>query len=493
MSNLTSRLLYEQPPPVLAAPSSRSLLGLPQTFPLDQTVYQQSRHKTSPQHKKHHTGRRKLRELRDKLYRSRLRLKERRGELREERAAAGEIEAQLADLLRRAWQEGSLPEKARYEQLYNQLQDARDEITGLEYDYEQEENEHEVMEAELEKDEEEQDGESDAGPFESNTNETRSQSGEDSAAPKSSRESSPPSTNFSNIRRAQRDAILKQYQSRLGDGNIMWERLQDTLRAYSRSIKVYYARKAVSGADMTTELHRVHESQDLCLKVKSDLELIRGEIPTLEQQAREAGVEISLPFWVSNEQSIPPSQPVSVQIITPFAVTQQGDSARTYVQSKASSAEARVDIWILQSLEESALEHVRHKATLQALWRDTVDDETWARFLLQYWRGDGIGEDTGQLQRKKGSSLLAANKERWAILSHYEIFVTPPALKAVRDFDLKFQAFANPPTKPRGYTVSSATRRLISYKEINQRYAPYKDGLLDMDVLSVYECRSNAI
>ncbi|MCJ1244518.1 hypothetical protein MMC30_001716 [Trapelia coarctata] len=492
MSNLTSRSLYEQPPPVLTAPPSRSLLGLPQTLPPNRIIYQQSRHHTSPQQTKQHTGRNKLRELRDKLYRSRLRLKERRSELREERATAGEIEAQLADLLRRAWQEGSLPEKARYEQLYNQLQNARDEITGLEYDYEQEENEHEVMEAELEKDEEQQDGESDAGPFESNTNETRSQSGEDSAAPKSSRESSPPSTAFSNVRRAQRDAILKQYQSRLGDGNIMWERLQDMLQAYSRSIKVYYARKAVSGVDITPELQKVHESQDLCLKAKSDLELIRGEIQTLEQQAREASMEVSPPFWISNEQSIPPSQPASVMITTPLAVTQQGGSAMTYVQNNASAAEARVDIWILESLEESVLEHVRHKATLQALWRDTMDDETWARFLLLYWRADEVGEDTGQGQRKKRSSSVAANTDRWAILSHFEIFVTPTAVKAVRDFDVKFQAFANPPTKPRGYTVSSATHRLILQSD-RQRFAPYKDGLLDMDILSVYECRSNAI
>ena len=492
MSMWKFRSSYEEPPAItLTAPSSTSFVGLPQPLSPDRALQQRPQQHKSSHQKKQHTTRAKLRELRDKIYRSRLRLKEKRSELREGRATASEIDVQLTDLLRRAWQQGSLPEKESYEQLYNQLQESRDEINALEYEYDQEEDEHETMEAELEEEEEQEDEESQTdGPFENNTEGTRSQSGDDSAVRQISGNSSPPSTTSSIARNnAQQHAILKQYQSRVGDGNIMWERLQDMLQAYSQSIKVYHAQKAVNENGVGVELRKVHELQDLCLKAKADLKVIGNEIETLAAQATEAELGVLMPFWVGNEQSVPQ---LRSNVTTSLAITRESDNAMTYVRENASSMEARVDIWILQSLESSMIEHARHKATLQGFCKGTLDDETWARFLLRCWRGDKGGNNTGQGPPKKDSSSVATNTERWAILSHFEILVASPAVKAVRDFDRKFQAFGDPPRKHRGYTVSSAKYRLIPYKEIKERFSPYKDGLLELDILSLYESRSNA-
>jgi len=492
MSMWNIRPPYEEPPAItLTAPSSTSFRGLPQPLSPDRALQKRRQQQVGSRPNKQHTTRGNLRELRDRIYRSRLRLKEKRSELREERATAGEIDVQLTDLLRRAWQQGSLPEKDRYEQLYNQLQESRDEINALEYEYDLEEDEHELMEAELEEKEEQEDEESQTeGPLENNTEGTRSLSGDDSAVRQTTRNSSPPSTTYSVARNnAQQDATLKQYQSRVGDGNIMWERLQDLLQAYSHSIKVYQAQKAVNDNNVAVELRKVHELQDLCLKAKADLEVIGNEIQTLASRATEAELGVSMPFWVGNEQSVPQ---LRSNVTTSLAITRESHNAMTYVRENASAMEARVDIWILQSLESSMIEHARHKATLQGFRKGTLDDETWARFLLRCWRGDKGDNNTGEGQRKKHSSSMTANTERWAILSHFELLVTSAAVKAVRDFDRKFQAFEDPQTKHRGYTLSSATYRLVPYKAIKERFSPYKDGLLEMDILSLYESRSNA-
>ena len=93
--------------------------------------------------------RRKLVALRDSLYRRRLTLKEKRNEIREERSYLDGLEAQLLGSISRSLSLGAALERSLIQDLHTEIIAKKDEIGGLQYEYDQAEEDYDTAEAVL--------------------------------------------------------------------------------------------------------------------------------------------------------------------------------------------------------------------------------------------------------------------------------------------------------------------------------------------------------
>ena len=394
-------------------------------------------------------------ELREKLYLSRLQLKERRNQLREERAMASDIDARFVSLLRTTYQNGSIPEKGSLEQLYEELQNARDKLGILEYEYDQAEEEHDILEAEL--DEVEESG--------TQSDDTKEQAGDVIGGHDGQRWLYSPLPISKATSAIPNISVLEEYQSRLGDGNILWERLEDKLHAYDRSIQVHHARTNHSEEPTEVDLQHIHNLEDACNTARLELEEIEKEVKALGARATEAGFVISLPFWANNQEPGSPSYPISTEEQTishkttrqsdgalPFwannqepgspsypistkeqtishTITRQSDGALPSLGRSVYSVSARINVWLLHRLESSRLEQVRHKAILETTWNVFLEKESWAVSLLTWWRTDEFDDE---------STVMADND--LSIQAHLEILATPTVKRAMDNYNRHFPA-----------------------------------------------------
>ena len=93
--------------------------------------------------------RRKLIALRESLYRRRLTLKEKRNEIREERSYLDELEAKLLGSINRSLNLGAALEQPLIPDLYTEIIAKKDELGGLQYEYDQAEEDYDAAEAVL--------------------------------------------------------------------------------------------------------------------------------------------------------------------------------------------------------------------------------------------------------------------------------------------------------------------------------------------------------
>lgn len=391
----------------------------------------------------------KATQLHKKLYLSRLELKELRNQLRHERARASDIHAQFAALLRISWQQGSLPEKGSFERLHDELQKIRDKLGVLEFDYDQKEDEYDVLEAELDEIKE-----SGIQP-----NGRRSEASDDILGEYGQREPfHPPTTSSQATNTVPNASILEEYQSRLGDGNILWERLEDKLQAYDRIVKLHHTKSARSEEFTQAELQNIKDLEDGCKKAKLDLKELEKEIKSLGAQAMEAGFEISMPFWASSSEPVTQSNLISgMEQTTSPTVNHQSYGALPSLGRSVYSIRARINIWLLHILADSRLEQVRQEATLEAEGYGVWDRKSWTVSLLKWRRTGELDEDTtGRSKDQATFSTLIADGDYW-IPAHLEILLTTSSIsRAVEYFHRQFPASKDLPSE---VTLSEAAER----------------------------------
>ncbi|MCJ1318705.1 hypothetical protein MMC15_004035 [Xylographa vitiligo] len=380
---------------------------------------------------------------------------------------SSEIHAKLAGLLQTSWQQGRLPDKPEFEEVYQELQVNRDELGVLQFEYDHAEEEHEILEAKLDLEEEQL--------VERQTDESTIDISDRPNVQRTSKSSSSESTaSFISESTFLRNNLLEQYQSRVGDGNITWERLQDMIQLSEDKKRLYQAKQTANSERGSIILNDIREIVSACSKVKADLKVIADDVKGLGGRAEMAGVQITSPIWLNTHRIVLHSHSASMKLpdVSP-SPTQRSNNAVPNLWRNIYSVQSRINKWFLHRLESSGLERLRHKDTLQALQGNATNQTTWAISLLKCWESDELEED---FQSDPRTVRERRTLEGWALITHLEILISSAATKAVHDFDIQF-ASEVPLSSPERHSV--------------QRHStPYNMDTFDFDILSVYESRS---
>ncbi|MCJ1315299.1 hypothetical protein MMC15_000616 [Xylographa vitiligo] len=436
--------------------------------------------------RKSRTPQKKATELRLAAFQGRLRLREKRNELREERSVLAEVDARFVSFIRDAEAQDKQVERLGLEKIYQELLLTRDNYGSLQYEYDQAEDEFEALEAELDEAEllfdeaqESLPGTSDDGIV------MRSFAG---PAFLSSRAS------LSSRNGELGEGIIERYQSRVGDANIARERLEDIwYDARVKKIEAVHNEKPRLSRDLIGPTSSIsnegayHSVQDLkaaYLAAFKDFQNIREDVVNMCNEAREAGLDIVAPVWPWMPSSVLDSDAgIKDSRASSPAPTHQSDSALPSLRQRFGLARARVNKWILERLQGSTIEHTRHKTELQAELQDlqhySMTDESWARFVLKYWRKDYYGEDISQDAWEFVSYPGSSRRENWTTGAQLDGLVASEVPRAIQDFDLHFSALRKQMARPQ--------KSEFSYSKY--RNSPY-GAHLDLDTLSEYQSRS---
>lgn len=432
--------------------------------------------------KRGQTSQQRLAELRGVVFRGRLRLREKRKELREERAVCEKVYANIIGYVQGMVEKGLVPEQSALELLYVELQATRDSLGSLEYEYDRAEDEYEGVEEELE------DAETLATSFAPSP---LDESDEESYEPSLAKDNTFTAEAFSNSASQSPDmSIVERYQSRVGDARIIRERLHEIVQTHTKKHLTDRIRVSIGLNNNSLPLHGlryIHGPEPLQnLKAAysegiKDLKLIQEEAELLRPRALASGCAAQKPYWPDLPSSISTDDLTTKESPTSSVVqTHQSDSAIPYFQRNFRSARARINKWILRGLEGSQVEHARHKGTLRSLQDSSLDDESWARLVADWWKKDELGvsaqSDYWELVSPGDSSSNSTAEAKSTTLMCSE---TSRVSRALQKFDLKFFARRTLQTIP----------RRSAFSVFKYRGAPYK-AHLDLDMLSKYESRS---
>lgn len=319
---------------------------------------------------------------------NRLRLKEKRTQLREERMRASDLDAQLVGAIRRVWEQDQAVDKDSLSVLYEQVQAARDELGPLEDDYNQEEDENNVAEFQLIHEEKQFYR---LMPADTSTDDM--DNADHSSLPSS----------FSSLDSFKGDAAdspetrklaLEEYVSRVGDANIVMERLENL-----RLERVEYLEEQRTRSRMDVELYPpnkvfLDDFDYTYAHTKQELDQVLVDLERLRQKALQEGatadqlVSPSVPRFVWEREP----QPKYDQAPALFP-EHQSDSVVPDLVNNFAGTRARINRWILDTLNSSPVERAHHKAILRALSDRSLNSETWARSVFAYWRRDKAATD----------------------------------------------------------------------------------------------------
>lgn len=316
----------------------------------------------------------KVADLRDGLYGKRLKLKERRNELRQELSILSEADAKFMKAVRQYCSRNHVLEDDFEEKYYTDMEQQRDVVGSLQYEYDQEEDEYDVAENELELEEEKlsimvskfQDQGNDEEAVLSNPSSGRPLLQQETIYP--------PKTD--------KEAAIEDYQSRQGDARILHERLADLLA--EKDIRRSFAQKRenVGWGFVESEGGFSEEFKHQICEIESELGTIQADIKRLKEGLVQSGYLESEPA-----STIQPANSFSLPPIQVGRNRAKSDSIAPLVGKEISTARARqrrVSEWILVTFGSSPVEQSQRNAILrdlevEAIGDESFDEKTWAR------------------------------------------------------------------------------------------------------------------
>lgn len=333
-----------------------------------------------PDHEELRKTLRKQSSLRDTLYGRRLQLKEKRNELRQERVFLADADDNFMKSVRR------FPEQDHFkleDGQYLPLEQQRDLVGSLQYEYDQAEDEYEIAESELDNEEGKLNvllsrllnEHSNTG--DEHTTETSLDSHPQSEEPQSANEED------------EARAGLAEYQSRVGDARIMEERLQDLISEQGERHS-FAKRRENLGVDLAgsdedfTEYFQYRSSEIL-----GELDIIYADIERLKDGLIQAGHVFpkanptDRPPEVLADQAQSPPHPAYSPVARPTPLS--GNILQS-LQKNFATTGAHISRWILNTFGSSPVECARHKEILRGLRDGSLDDEKWARLVLRHWK-----------------------------------------------------------------------------------------------------------
>lgn len=329
----------------------------------------------------------KVADLRDGLYGKRLKLKERRNELRQELSILSEADAKFMKAVRQYCSRNHVLEGDFEEKYYTDMEQQRDVVGSLQYDYDQEEEEHDVAENELVVEEEELsimvskflDQGNDEEALRSNSSSGRHLLPQEPTYP-------PPKTD--------KEAAIEEYQSRQGDARIMQERLADLLAEQDLRRTFAEKRENLGWGFVESEEDFAQEFNYQFREIESELGIIQADVKRLKDGLVQSGYLESEPASTIQPASLfsrPPIQPPPrIQAQGPVQVGRnraKSDSIAPLIEKEISTArvrERRVSQWILVTFGSSPVEQSQQSAILRDLEVEDIGGEllyekTWAR------------------------------------------------------------------------------------------------------------------
>ena len=330
--------------------------------------------------------RRKLVALRESLYRRRLTLKEKRNEIREERLYLDGLEAKILGSISRSLNLGASLEQSLIQDLHTEILAKKDEIGGLQYEYDQAEEDYDAAEAVL---------------VEQEDIDNESLDHYDVATRSSHVESKDPASDHVNIQSSNLEE-LNQPQSRQ-----LPSALQDT--------NGHRIASGINESDLRSKSKLLPSpkvrAQDKAEKKDSDYDLLEAtfkmRVTTLpvgetdhdtsfrattrkskqvhaEVNARNSSRQwesMSQPGCIGHEDSVPRR----TQYLDSGTKT-WSDSGLTTHRKGLIRRRSRVIWWLFNTFGSSGvdyLERTRDKEQLSSSRH--LDDETWARHVFDYW------------------------------------------------------------------------------------------------------------
>lgn len=431
------------------------------------------------------TGLKKLADLRDDLYGRRLKLKERRNELRQELSILSEADAKFMKAVRQYYSKNHVLGHDFEEKCYTDMEQQRDVVGSLQYDYDQEEDEHDLAENELEVEEEkvnimvsnfldQGNGQEDEEALQSNPSSGRHLLLRETIYP--------PKT--------EKEAAIEEYQSRQGDARIMQERLAD-LRA-EEAVRRSFAKKRenVGLGFAESEGDLAEEYKNHYFEIADELEIIQADVKRLKESLVQSGYLESEPastIQPADLYSLPPIQsPPSIQAQNPIQVGRnraKSDSIAPFVEREISTAlvrRSRVSQWILVTFGSSPVKQSQQNAIIRELEvevmvSESLDEKTWTRTARLVF--DHL---------KTHDDFDGESRSSWDEIVQQDLLSYTPDKRASQPGDLVFLEGM--------LEVEHAVKRLDEQfphkaKEYDHTI-PYGTSALTMDLHQEYESRS---
>ena len=437
-----------------------------QTWPLDPHRRDVSQEVgIRPERKRLKKGKNRVAGLRQEIMGNRLRLREKRRELRDEQTNALDLETKLMQSMREFWELGILPDKVIVDNVYSSLKEARDRLGPLEDNYDYEEDEHNALEFQLDEEE--------AELLDNGT-----ESGHQSTAPGTSESEA---AVFEAL-----NPIVNEYYSRVGDANIIHERLTDLQVEHTQLLndtefrKNHHVKLYTANVEFLAGVDKRYDELD------AELEKAEADIAKLGQKATEMGFKIDArsPIRIARPL-IPSKEPVFKETVPVLHRNTQTDDVLPYLLSDYFEVRARITRWILHNLRYSPVERAKYGDMLEELERDSIGDGTWAHEVFEYWRIDGKDEsfdgswdDIRQQDGFRSQNIhLLDGGEKGKL--HFPL-PTRKAYKAIRDHDVFFGE---------GVKDYSAYRDESIQATLDRGY-PYPANSIEQDLLPRYESRS---
>ncbi len=424
----------------------------------------------------------KVADLRDGLYGKRLKLKEKRNELRQELSILSEADAKFMKAVRQYCSKNQVLEEDFEEKYYTDMEQQRDVVGSLQYDYDQEEDEHDVAENELVGEEEKLsimvskflDQGNDEEALQSNASSGRHLLPQETIYP--------PKTD--------KEVAIEEYQSRQGDARIMQERLADLLAEEDVRRSFAKKRENVGWGFVESEGDFAEEFNKQFREIESELGIIEADVKRLKDDLIQSGYLESEPastIQPASLFSLPPIQPPPrIQAQSPVQVGRnraKSDSIAPLVVREISTArvrESRVSQWILVTFGSYRVEQSQQNAILrdlevEAIGGELLDEKKWTRTARLVFD-----------RLKKHNELDDESRSSWDEIGQQDLLSYSPDKRASQPGDYVFLKGM--------LEVEQAVNRLEEQfpdkAERNDHTVPYGPSALRMDLHLEYESRS---
>lgn len=326
---------------------------------------------------------RKQSSSRDNLYGRRLQMREKRNELRQERVLLVNADDSFMKFARR------FPERDHFEfegGPYSKLEQQRDLVGSLQYEYDQAEEEYDIAENNLINEEEKLND-----LLSKYLNEPSDTSDEHTSEPTLDSHLQLEEPQYCN-EEDEAHARLAEYQSRVGDARIMEERLQDLLldreerNSFAMKREILGVDRGCSDEDFTENFRSRHT------EIERELDIIYADIERLKDGLRQAGHVIPKANSTDRPPEVHP-QPSPACSPAPRQRALSG-SILQKLQKNFTKTRAHISRWILNTFGSSPVECARHKEILRELRDESLDDEEWAYLVFEHWKhADRFGDD----------------------------------------------------------------------------------------------------
>lgn len=327
-----------------------------------------------------------VQELRGSVAKSRLELREHRVGLRQGRGRTRELEAQFWKNFQSHCDGNETLDKTILDELYSEVDKARDELGPKEEHYNELEDDLDMMEYKLEKKEARFYRQFPDIPCDETGKPSFSDSSYGSGQAWSSSSNSEHTDNSS--------SPSNRYLSKIGDANIIRERLSALEAERSHYLDLERERDAMGHPLYQPNVEFLNSFSDVHASYLEELRQIEDDLSTLRIEAGlEGNAENSGPSSVACLDFTP--KPSSLQNVShdfesqpaSMPATRSRDSDVAQDQTATSSVRQRINRWILDNLIKSRLERARHKAILD---NPELDNSAWLCLVRRYWGNDNV-------------------------------------------------------------------------------------------------------